>query len=163
VETDADANPVPLATQANTASIISTSGSTGIPKGVLVSYRNVVNHSQAIAYQYTLACSDRVLQCASLSFDAPGEEWYPTWSSGALLFLRPQNLPTSARAFHALVGQEGLSILNLPIACWQLWVTQLVDERAPLPACLQIVIVGGEQIQAAHYCQWREAAGTQVY
>jgi amino acid adenylation domain-containing protein len=161
-ETRADANPVHLATQANAAYIIYTSGSTGRPKGVLVSHRNVVNHSQAIARQYAIGSGDRVLQFASLSFDAAGEELYPTWFSGATLHLRPENLPASARAFHALVEQESLSILNLPTAYWQQWATQLADEDASLPVCLRLVIVGGEQVQAAHYRQWRAAAGTRV-
>lgn len=159
---DADTNPAPLATDACAAYVIYTSGSTGTPKGVLVSHRSVVNHSQAIARQIACDHTDRVLQFASLSFDAAAEEIYPTWFSGATLLLRPQSLPVSARAFHALIEQEGLSMLNLPTAYWQHWVTQLTDEHVPLPAGLRLVIVGGEQVQPACYRQWREAAGTRV-
>lgn len=155
-------NPVHLTTEENAAYIIYTSGSTGQPKGVLVTHRSLTNHSQAIVKQYTLDESDRVLQFASLSFDAAGEELYPTWLSGATLVLRPEDLPASAEMFHRFITQERLTVLDLPTAYWHQWVTHLSPAEVPLPASLRLVIVGGEAVQPAHYQRWLQFAGPQI-
>ncbi|HLG63736.1 MAG TPA: amino acid adenylation domain-containing protein [Ktedonosporobacter sp.] len=158
----ATTNPPLLATEANMAYIIYTSGSTGQPKGVMIAHRSVVNHSQAIARQYHIESSDRMLQFASLSFDAAGEELYPTWLNGATLVLRPEQLPTSITALHDFIRKERLTILNLPTTYWHQWVTQLVAVDVAMPTPLRLVIVGGESVQPAHYRQWLDRAGTQI-
>jgi amino acid adenylation domain-containing protein len=155
-------NPVYLATEENAAYIIYTSGSTGQPKGVLVTHRSLINHSQAIARQYSLCESDRVLQFASLSFDAAGEELYPTWLSGATLVLRPEDLPASIEMFHQFIRQERLTVLDLPTAYWHQWVTRLSPTDVPLPASLRLVIVGGEAVQPAYYDRWLQFVGPQI-
>ena len=160
--TMATTNPVHPVTEENAAYIIYTSGSTGQPKGVLVTHRSLLNHSQAIAGQYEMCENDRVLQFASLSFDAAGEELYPTWLSGATLVLRPEELPTSVEMFHNFIAQERLTVLDLPTAYWHQWVTNLSPAQTPLPASLRLVIVGGEAVQPVHYQRWLQLVGSQV-
>ncbi len=146
----------------NLAYAIYTSGSTGKPKGVLISHRSIVNHSLAIAQHFAFQSSDRVLQFSSLSFDAAGEELYPTWLSGATLVLRPEYLPASAQSLYHFIEHERLTILDLPTAFWHQWVASIVATPLPLPASLRLVIVGGERVQAAHYRQWIEHVGSQI-
>ncbi|HEY7617539.1 MAG TPA: condensation domain-containing protein, partial [Terriglobales bacterium] len=71
------------------AYVVYTSGSTGAPKGVLIPNRTLVNHSTAVARRFHLQRGDRVLQCASLSFDVAAEEIFPTWLAGATVVLHP--------------------------------------------------------------------------
>ncbi|CAG0906061.1 unnamed protein product, partial [Darwinula stevensoni] len=54
----------------NLAYIIYTSGSTGKPKGAMLEHRNLSNFAQAQAHFYNINAESRVLQAASLSFDA---------------------------------------------------------------------------------------------
>ena len=158
----ATTNPASLATEENTAYIIYTSGSTGQPKGVLVTHRSLVNHSQAIARQYKIDERDRVLQFASLSFDAAGEELYPAWLRGATLVLRSEDLPTSVEVFHSFLAEKRLTVLDLPTAYWHQWVANLSPAHLPLSASLRLVIVGGEAVQPAQYQRWLQLVGPQV-
>src|SRR6185503_5117015 len=58
----------------NLAYVMYTSGSSGEPKGVCVTHRSVVNYAQAAIAQYEISSRDRILQFASISFDASAEE-----------------------------------------------------------------------------------------
>ena len=70
------------------AYIIYTSGSTGQPKGVMVEHRGVVRLVRQTNY-ITLDGSDRILQTASLAFDASTFEIWGALLNGASLYLPP--------------------------------------------------------------------------
>ncbi|MFB2878167.1 AMP-binding protein, partial [Floridanema aerugineum] len=80
-----EANLVNQVEPHNLAYLIYTSGSTGKPKGVLIEHHSLVNFTQAAIAKYQITASDRILQFASLSFDAAAEEIYPCLSAGGTL------------------------------------------------------------------------------
>ncbi|MCD0244334.1 AMP-binding protein, partial [Xanthomonas melonis] len=75
------------------AYVIHTSGSTGRPKGVLVEHHSMVNLVAEHVRRCGLGRDDRVLQFASMSFDASVEEIFAPLAAGATLVLRPSLLP----------------------------------------------------------------------
>ncbi|GHO57934.1 non-ribosomal peptide synthetase [Ktedonobacter robiniae] len=139
----------------NMAYMIYTSGSTGKPKGVSVEHRSVVNHCYEIIRQCNLKSTDRVAQFANLAFDAAVEELYPTWLSGAALVLRPPDLAITVEEWHQWIERIRISVLNLPTAYWHQWAINLAQNPLPLPMCLRLVIVGGEQALFERYQLWR--------
>ncbi|SHE79580.1 fengycin family lipopeptide synthetase D [Seinonella peptonophila] len=76
------------------AYVIYTSGSTGKPKGVMIEHQGVCNLSM-IARDLNLNEQSRVLQFASLSFDASVWEIYPTLIAGARLYIEDKESLTS--------------------------------------------------------------------
>ncbi|KAF9347555.1 hypothetical protein BGX34_003024, partial [Mortierella sp. NVP85] len=84
-------NPcVPELTSRHLAYIIYTSGSTGKPKGVMIEHRGVVNLAQTHTKFCGIDQNSRVLQFASLSFDASVWDIMLPLSCGASLFI-PNN------------------------------------------------------------------------
>jgi amino acid adenylation domain-containing protein len=146
----------------NSAYLIYTSGTTGQPKGALVSHRALANHTQAIAKQFELSATDRVLQFAALSFDVALEEIFPTWLAGAALLLRPLDVP-ALDEFNQLVASEQLTVVNVPAPYWHEWVAEI--GRTPLftaAESLRLVIVGSDKVMTEKLTQWQELIPNRV-
>ncbi|HSP80899.1 MAG TPA: amino acid adenylation domain-containing protein, partial [Myxococcaceae bacterium] len=72
------------------AYIIYTSGSTGRPKGTVLTHRGLVNTARAAAKVQGVEQESRVLQFASVGFDAAVFETFSTLVAGACLCLAPR-------------------------------------------------------------------------
>jgi amino acid adenylation domain-containing protein/non-ribosomal peptide synthase protein (TIGR01720 family) len=79
--------PAPLATDTDLAYVIYTSGSTGKPKGVMVEHHGLVNVAEVHARAFRSGPDSRVLQLASLSFDASVWEMVMALLNGGCLVL----------------------------------------------------------------------------
>lgn len=74
----------------NGAYLLFTSGSTGAPKGVLVSHRSIVNRLRWMQHTYRLSPADRVLQKTPSTFDVSVWEYFwPLITGAALVVAKP--------------------------------------------------------------------------
>ncbi|MBV9774197.1 MAG: amino acid adenylation domain-containing protein, partial [Gemmatimonadetes bacterium] len=144
------------------AYLIYTSGSTGTPKGVMVTHRSLVNYADAARAEYGIGADDRVLQFASLSFDASAEEIFPALFGGAALVLRTPDMLDGVAVFLARVEEWGVTVLDLPTAFWHEVAAELERGSARLPACVRLVIIGGERALPERVAGWRAAVGDRV-
>ncbi|MBE9125474.1 amino acid adenylation domain-containing protein [Coleofasciculus sp. LEGE 07092] len=146
---------------------IYTSGSTGKPKGVLISHRSLVNFTQAAISEYGISQSenptgtlcDRILQFASISFDAAVEEIYPCLTTGGTLVLRTDEMLSSLSTFLKACQDWKLTVLELPTAYWQQLVSELATTDIVLPESLRLVIIGGEQVLPESVRMWQQQVG----
>jgi amino acid adenylation domain-containing protein len=126
----------------NLGYVIYTSGSTGKPKGVALPQRALVN---LIAWhRETLARQNRVLQFASLSFDASFHEMFAAWATGGTVLLIPEFVRTDVRALVRLLQEEQAEKAILPVVVLQ---QAALDPRSPkVLTHLREVITTGEQL-----------------
>ncbi|HYG62355.1 MAG TPA: amino acid adenylation domain-containing protein, partial [Thermoanaerobaculia bacterium] len=146
----------------NPVYIIYTSGSTGQPKGVVVEHASLANYVASAADDYGIGPDDRVLQFASMSFDTSAEEIYPCLTRGATLVLRDGAMASSPDGFAREVERLGITVLDLPTAYWHELVAEMERQGFGMPDSLRLVILGGEQAQAARFAAWRARVGDRV-
>ncbi|WP_437482985.1 amino acid adenylation domain-containing protein [Sorangium sp. So ce1014] len=131
-----------------------TSGSTGTPKGVVVPHRAIASFVDVAAGVYEISSRDRVLQFASLSFDASAEEIFPCLARGATLVLRTEAMLESVAGFLAACGAWGVTAAVLPTMYWHRIVAEL-GEGAALPPCLRQIVITGEAALPERVSAWR--------
>jgi amino acid adenylation domain-containing protein len=67
------------------AYLLFTSGSTGQPKGVMVSHANVLQYLDYVTKRYGFTSNDRVSQTFDITFDLSAHDMFVAWESGACL------------------------------------------------------------------------------
>lgn len=146
----------------NLAYVLYTSGSTGEPKGVMLTHAGLVEHSLAVSTLFELTDCDRVLQFCSISFDVSVEELFPTWATGGTVVLRPDDAPLLGRSWLAWLRSHELTVLNLPTAFWHEWVRDLETMGEQVPASVRLTIVGGERVLGSAFRTWLGVGGDRV-
>ncbi|MCI0495000.1 condensation domain-containing protein, partial [candidate division KSB1 bacterium] len=105
---DNEANPE------NLAYVIYTSGSTGKPKGTLLSHRGLCNFVRVFSGNLHIGANSRMLQFASIGFDASVAEIFPPLLSGASVILARQETLLSVADLYELIQQKEITVATLP-------------------------------------------------
>jgi acyl-CoA ligase (AMP-forming) (exosortase A-associated) len=97
--------------EADLGTILYTSGSTGMPKGVATSQRNIVVGAQIVSTYLENTSEDRILSALPLNFDAGMSQFTTSLRVGATLVLQRSRLPgdlTRALRRHEITGVTGV-------------------------------------------------------
>lgn len=105
--------PAPVVHRDNLAYATFTSGSTGEPKGVLLTRGGFANLVEQQRELFALGPADRVLQFAALTFDASVSEIFVTLTSGATLCI-PGDDMLAGEALHDSLRRERITSITLP-------------------------------------------------
>jgi amino acid adenylation domain-containing protein len=81
------------------AYLLFTSGSTGQPKGVMVSHANVLHYLDCVTKRYGFTSNERVSQTFDLTFDLSAHDMFAAWESGACLCCPTQKQLIKPSAF----------------------------------------------------------------
>ncbi len=125
------------------AYIMYTSGSSGKPKGVVVSHRNVISLVKAKDY-FPITPEDRILAAGSPSFDATTFEYWSSLLNGARLVLAEKSALMNSSALKKIICGYEISKMFFTTG----WFNLLVDTDISVFESLSAVIVGGERFSA---------------
>jgi amino acid adenylation domain-containing protein len=143
VERRAATNPGPD----DLAYIIYTSGSTGRPKGVAVTHRSLRHLADAQIESFQIGADSRVLQFASLGFDASVSEIFTALLAGARLYMAPRNLLVPSRDMLRLMERWGITVVTLPPSV----LARLPESELP---SLRTLVSAGEACPADLAARW---------
>jgi amino acid adenylation domain-containing protein len=139
--------PLAGALPENLAYAIYTSGSTGKPKGVLIEHRGVVNVIESAIKTFSLGPGSRVVQLASLSFDASVLEIFTALLSGATVYLVSRETLLTGPDLGEFLRGNAITAMAIP--------PSLLDmvPSGDYPA-LRSIVVGGEACSAETAARW---------
>ena len=141
-------NPSSGAVGRNLAYVIYTSGSSGQPKGVAIEHQGVCNLVAAQREGFAVGSGSRVLQFASLSFDAAVSEIFVTLGSGGTLCVAPAGELLVGEVLQRVLSEQQISAVTLPPT-----VLRGLEGAEELER-LQTVVVAGEQSESETLQRW---------
>jgi amino acid adenylation domain-containing protein len=144
-----DTAPPSLAGGSELAYVIYTSGSTGRPKGVLIEHRSVANYVVAAAREFGVGPGERILQFASLSFDASVFEMFAALTSGATVCLAEEETLRSAGKLARLLRAQRITVVLLTPGV----AAVLAPDAGTFPD-LRVIVIGGEAFSSELVRAW---------
>jgi amino acid adenylation domain-containing protein len=135
------------------AYIFFTSGTTGVPKGVLGSHKGLSHFLRWQRETFTVGPSDRVAQLSGLSFDVVLRDLFLPLISGATLCLPDADGDADFNALRWIVERE-ITVLHAVPTLAQAWLDDC-DENIAAPK-LRLVFFAGEPLSDVLVNGWRK-------
>ena len=105
---------LPILALDSAAYLIYTSGSTGLPKGVFCSHKGLASLAERQREIFKLKPGDRVLQAASLAFDASVWEIALALGAGATLYIPSAGITKAGDELASYLSEQAITTATLP-------------------------------------------------
>ncbi|MGX5836946.1 amino acid adenylation domain-containing protein [Aeromonas piscicola] len=128
------------------AYIIFTSGTTGVPKGVVTKHGAAANTIEDINSRFAVTARDRIFGISSLSFDLSVYDVFGAFAAGATLVLPPSTQVGDPACWEKLVRQEGVTLWNSVPALVDLLISHVELSQAAILSSLRLVMMSGDWI-----------------
>jgi len=149
--------PVPVKSE-DLAYIIFTSGTTGIPKGVMITASAVAHFVYVMQGRYALEPSDRVAGMTETTFDISVFDMFVTWSCGASLHVVPATQLMAPAGF--VHGRKCTVIFTVPSVISGMRRMKMM--RAGLMPTLRYSLFAGEPLPVTSAQAWKETSPNSV-
>jgi pyochelin synthetase len=122
-----------------------TSGSTGMPKGVMIPHRGALNTVLDINQRFNVGPSDKLFGVSAFSFDLSVYDIFGAIAAGACLVYPNPESAQDPTHWLELMLQENITIWNSVPALMRLWVESAERRRVQAPS-LRLVLLSGDKI-----------------
>ncbi|KAI8919469.1 hypothetical protein DFJ77DRAFT_279005 [Powellomyces hirtus] len=129
----------------NLAYVLYTSGTSGVPKGVLVEHRNVVQATAAFCDLIPFTADSKLLQMASIAFDVSVFEFMLSWSNAIRLCAAPKEV---------ILKDLELTIRSMKVSHADLTPSLASTIRCENIPTMKLLVSGGEALTRQVLNEW---------
>lgn len=141
------------------AYILFTSGTSGVPKGVVVENRSVVNYAEAFEVEMKVGPGDVMLQFSVCSFDIFVEEVFASLLNGVTLAIPSWNIHEGPmEGVMDFCRRHGVTILD----GFPYMIADLNREPSLMPDTIRLIISGGDVIRGTYITNLK-GKGVRIY
>ncbi|MFI9029286.1 amino acid adenylation domain-containing protein [Streptomyces sp. NPDC053560] len=140
--------PLPGAHPDDLAYVLYTSGTTGAPKGVMVTHRNVANVVADCHKRFGITPDDRFFAISAFNFDLSVWDVFGALSAGAALVMPDRDRAVDPAHWLDLCRDAGVTVWNSVPAIVSMMHEQAVAD-AVVPPALRLVMMSGDRIPPA--------------
>lgn len=134
------------------AYVLYTSGTTGKPKGVIVTNSNVVNYSEAFEQEFHTAPGDVMLQYSVCSFDIFVEEVFTTLLNGATLAIPSREIRNGSMS----MLMDFVTRHNITVISGFPYLLAEMNKLDTLPPSIRLLISGGDILRNSYIDKLRD-------
>lgn len=131
-----------IQTPDNLAYVIYTSGSTGLPKGVMVTHRNVANVVVHTNQRFQVGSTDRILALTALNHDLSVYDIFGLLAAGGSIVIPDPRLVKDPNHWAELIQRERVTLWNSVPPMMEMLVNAVGD--TPFTTNLRLAILGGD-------------------
>ncbi|MEC0968682.1 non-ribosomal peptide synthetase, partial [Bacillus altitudinis] len=154
VDQQSESNPVVCVSPLDLANLTYTSGTTGKPKGNMVTHRNILRTVKQSNY-LTIHHKDTVMSLSNYVFDAFMFDVFGALLNGAKLIVLPKDNILNMNELSGAIEKEKVSILMITTALFHL----LIDMKKGSLKNVRKVLFGGERASVPHVVAALETVG----
>jgi amino acid adenylation domain-containing protein len=137
--------PLPSVSEADPAYLFFTSGTTGLPRGVLGRHAGLSHFLTWQAAEFAISEDDHCSQLTSVSFDVMLRDTFLALVSGGTVVVPEEADERGGRAIFRWLDRERITVLHAAPTVLQTWLLD-ADVR---PSSIRLVVCSGEPIKAA--------------
>lgn len=139
-----------------------TSGSTGVPKGVLVSHRSVIDFISYFTELFHITGEDVIGNQAPFDFDVSVKDIYSCFSTGAKLVIIPKKMFSIPVQLLDYLCEHKVTTLIWAVSALCM-ITTLKGFTYRVPQTVNKVLFSGEAMPVRHLNQWRKYLPDALY
>jgi D-alanine--poly(phosphoribitol) ligase subunit 1 len=142
----------------HTGYIIFTSGTTGVPKGVMIPVSAVNHFVEAMQSQYSIQPTDRMAGITEITFDISVFDLFVTWKYGAALLVVPATQMMAPSSF--IQRRQPTIVFTVPSIAASMQRMKLLAPNSM--TSLRYSFFAGEPLPVASASMWKAAAPNSV-
>lgn len=131
------------------AYLLYTSGSTGVPKGVVQQGASIVHFAEAYIHELRITSEDRLTLFSTFGHDAAVVDIFAGLLSGACLYPLDLRIPENLLRLPGWLGGNDITVWHSVPSLFRAFFTSV--RRLPKLPSLRLAVLGGEAVRAGDY------------